>query len=316
MIRWDGHTAIDRQAIVGKQSYVSVDTTIQYGLFLEPTGQVFVRFRRKISGGPKYMDATSIGVVASGVGTHVAATYDGFAICIYLNGVVDSTVPTTGDDIDTKGSQQDPQVSLTLGNLTTLPAYPVNKPFNGLIDEAVIYDRALSTERIIAHAATVKIGDSPRPRWVASGWTIYNNKGKQVRQYEPFFSATHDFEFGVTAGVSPVLFYDPAERVVATLHPNHTYEKVVFDPWQQTTYDVNDTCEARNAQTGDPRTDPDIGGYVAEYFKTQPTLLADVACQAYRWCPGRGRTERRSTGCSPCRHAHYCSFRCPGPPFS
>ena len=43
-------------------------------------------------------------------------------------------------------------------------------------------------------------------------------------------------------GVSPVLFYDPVERVVATLHPNHTYEKVVFDPWQQTTYDVNDTC--------------------------------------------------------------------------
>jgi YD repeat-containing protein len=72
------------------------------------------------------------------------------------------------------------------------------------------------------------------------------------------------------AGVSPVLFYDPAERVIATLHPNHTYEKVVFDPWQQTTYDVNDTCAPRNQQTGDPRTDPDIGGYVAEYFKTQP----------------------------------------------
>jgi hypothetical protein len=47
-------------------------------------------------------------------------------------------------------------------------------------------------------------------------------------------------------GVSPVLFYDPAERVIATLHPNHTYEKVVFDPWQQTTYDVNDTCAPRN----------------------------------------------------------------------
>ena len=29
--------------------------------------------------------------------------------------------------------------------------------------------------------------------------------------------------------------------VVATLHPNHTWEKVVFDPWQQTTYDPNDT---------------------------------------------------------------------------
>ena len=48
-------------------------------------------------------------------------------------------------------------------------------------------------------------------------------------------------------GVSPVLFYDPVERVVATLHPNHTYEKVVFDPWHQTTYDVNDTVAATAA---------------------------------------------------------------------
>jgi len=113
-------------------------------------------------------------------------------------------------------------------------------------------------------------GPIVNPRWVGSGWSIFNNKGKPVRQYEPFFTATHDFEFGVMAGVSPVLFYDPAERVIATLHPNHTYEKVVFDPWRQTTYDVNDTCAPRNQQTGDPRTDPDIGGYVAEYFKTQP----------------------------------------------
>ncbi|RYF32762.1 MAG: toxin, partial [Comamonadaceae bacterium] len=80
----------------------------------------------------------------------------------------------------------------------------------------------------------------------------------------------HRFEFGLAVGVSPVLFYDPAERVIATLHPNHTYEKVAFDPWQQATYDVNDTCALRNLQTGDPRTDPDIGGYVTEYFKTQP----------------------------------------------
>ena len=53
------------------------------------------------------------------------------------------------------------------------------------------------------------------PRWVGGGWAIFNNKGKPIRQYEPFFSATHDYEFGVMVGVSPVLFYDPAERVIA-----------------------------------------------------------------------------------------------------
>ncbi|CAG0978749.1 MAG: hypothetical protein OIN86_04975 [Candidatus Methanoperedens sp.] len=99
------------------------------------------------------------------------------------------------------------------------------------------------------------------PRWVGSGWTIFNNKGKPVRQYEPFFSVTHRFEFAQIVGVSPILFYDPVERVVATVLPNNTYEKVVFDPWHQKTYDVNDTV------TGDPRTDTDISGYVGKYFR-------------------------------------------------
>lgn len=116
----------------------------------------------------------------------------------------------------------------------------------------------------------------PAGRWVVSGWTVHNNKNKPVRQYEPFFSDTHRFEFDVRAGVSSVVFYDPAERVVATLHPNDTYQKVVFDAWRQVSFDVNDTVgpdaevTATAPETGDPRTDPDIGGYVAAYAATLP----------------------------------------------
>jgi RHS repeat-associated protein len=98
------------------------------------------------------------------------------------------------------------------------------------------------------------------PRWVGNGWTIFNNKSKPVRQYEPFFSQLpsrgHQFEFGIKAGVSPILCYDPIGRVVATLHPNQTYEKVIFDPWHQDSWDVNDTIR----QT-DPTLDPDVGAY-------------------------------------------------------
>ena len=93
-------------------------------------------------------------------------------------------------------------------------------------------------------------------RWVGSGWTIYNNKGKPVRQYEPFFSGTHQFEFDARVGVSPVLFYDPLERVVATLHPNGTWEKTVFDAWRLEAWDVVDTV-----LIADPKTDPDVGGF-------------------------------------------------------
>ena len=120
--------------------------------------------------------------------------------------------------------------------------------------------------------ALIPDGPVASPRWVGSGWTIFNNKGKPVRQYEPFFDDTHDFRFGNRVGVSPILFYDPAERVVATLHPNHTWEKVVFDPWQLTTYDVNDTVLNADGST-DPKSDEDVKGFFsrlpdADYLPT------------------------------------------------
>lgn len=136
-------------------------------------------------------------------------------------------------------------------------------------------------------------GPDVDPRWVASGWTVFNNQGKPVRQYEPFFSATHQFEFGVQVGVSPVLFYDPVGRVIATLHPNHTYEKVAFGPWQQSTYDVNDTSAPRNDQTGDPRTDPDIGGYVQGYFRAQPPSWQTWSAQRGPGAPAEEQAAAR-----------------------
>jgi RHS repeat-associated protein len=101
-------------------------------------------------------------------------------------------------------------------------------------------------------------GTAVSPRWVGSGWTLFNNKGKPVRQYEPFFDDSHAFRFGHKVGVSSSLFYDPMGRVVATLHPNHTWEKVVFDPWRQESWDVNDIV-----LVADPKTDPHAGAFFA-----------------------------------------------------
>jgi RHS repeat-associated protein len=104
------------------------------------------------------------------------------------------------------------------------------------------------------------------PRWVSTGETVYNNKANPIRQYEPFFSATP--QFGIEKwGVRSTVFYDPLGRVVGTHQPNNTFEKVVFDPWQQTTYDVNDVV------TFGPKTDPDVGQFfsklpAAEYLPT------------------------------------------------
>lgn len=127
------------------------------------------------------------------------------------------------------------------------------------------------------------------PRWVGSGWTIFNNKGKPVRQYEPFFSqlptSGHQFEFGVQVGVSPILCYDPVERVVATLHPNHTYEKVVFDPWHQDSWDANDTV----LQT-DPTADPDAG----DFFQLLPSGDYTPTWYTQRIAGGLGPQEQDS----------------------
>ncbi|WP_052410229.1 SpvB/TcaC N-terminal domain-containing protein [Paenibacillus durus] len=82
------------------------------------------------------------------------------------------------------------------------------------------------------------------PRWIGSGRTILNNKGNPVKQYEPYFSATHEYEDERgprEIGVTPILYYDPLGRNLRTEYPNGTYTRVEFDPWHQKIYDANDT---------------------------------------------------------------------------
>jgi RHS repeat-associated protein len=84
----------------------------------------------------------------------------------------------------------------------------------------------------------------PQIRWVGNGRSVVNNKGNAVKQYEPYFSVTHQFEDQkelVETGVSPLLFYDALSRVVRTEMPDGTLARKEFDSWKQTIYDQNDT---------------------------------------------------------------------------
>lgn len=99
-------------------------------------------------------------------------------------------------------------------------------------------------------------GPDVATRWIGSGWTLFNNKGRPVRRYEPFFSTTSRFEFAAQTGVSTVVLYDPPGRAVATLLPDNTWEKIVFDAWRSENWDRNDTVAI-----ADPRGDADVGGY-------------------------------------------------------
>jgi RHS repeat-associated protein len=144
---------------------------------------------------------------------------------------------------------------------------------------------------------------------------VFNNKGKPVRQYEPFFSSTHLYEEDremTDTGVSPILFYDPVERMVAMLHPNHSYQKVVFDPWQQTSYDVNDTV------TFNPRTDDDIKDFFTrlpteEYLPTWFDLRTDpahVAEAAAKWPDPKIRAAEQDAAEKAAKHADTPAIAC------
>ncbi|MCP4602363.1 MAG: toxin [Proteobacteria bacterium] len=97
--------------------------------------------------------------------------------------------------------------------------------------------------------AWVKVGDGfeeqdVTERWLVSGRTVYNNKEKPIKQYEPFYSATPEYEdeeFFAEYGVTPVIHYDPLLRVIRTDTPKGFFSKVEFTPWEVLTYDVNDT---------------------------------------------------------------------------
>jgi RHS repeat-associated protein len=148
------------------------------------------------------------------------------------------------------------------------------------------FGREIQQKQQAEPGPVVENGPVVDPRWVGSGWTIYNNKGKPVRKYEPFFSqlpAGHQFEFGVTVGVSPILCYDPPGRVVATIYPNHTYEKAVFDPWRLTSWDVVDTVTVP-----DPAADPDVG----DYFSRLPS--ADYLPTWYTTNSGGSQWDRQA----------------------
>ena len=79
-----------------------------------------------------------------------------------------------------------------------------------------------------------------------------------------------------------MLFYDPLGRGIATLHPNHTWEKMIFDPWRQETWDVNDTVLLA------PEDDPEAGHFFRRlpdgaYLPTWYVLRTDNALASARW---------------------------------
>jgi RHS repeat-associated protein len=153
-----------------------------------------------------------------------------------------------------------------VSDLTALPPYP-DAPQATRYQYAFCYSdgfgREIQHKAQVAQGPLTEGGPPVSPRWAGSGWTIFDNKGRPVRKYEPFFSATNAFMFDAQTGVSTVVCYDPPGRVVATLRPDNSWDKTVFGPWSEQHWDGDDTM-----LISDPRTDADVGDYFQRLLGT------------------------------------------------
>lgn len=109
--------------------------------------------------------------------------------------------------------------------------------------ESVVYSDGFGRE-LVTKMRCESASGSTAARWIGTGRTVYNNKGKPVKKYEPYFCASGDYdpegEDLHDHGVTPVLHYDPLGRVVRTDLPDGTFTHVEFDAWCETNWDAND----------------------------------------------------------------------------
>ncbi len=125
--------------------------------------------------------------------------------------------------------------------------------------------------------------------WVAvSGWQIYNNKGRVVEKYEPFFDADWTFTRPNTAqfGQKAMMYYDPRGQVVRTVNPDGSEQRVIYGvpgsvaapdltnpdlfeptPWEAYTYDANDNAG---------RTHPTASASFQSHWNTPASIVVDA----------------------------------------
>ncbi|MEV8369061.1 SpvB/TcaC N-terminal domain-containing protein [Microbacterium sp. NPDC064584] len=109
----------------------------------------------------------------------------------------------------------------------------------GLVKALVHPGRAL---RVNADSSATEVDADPR--WLGSGRVIVDNKGNVVKQYEPYFSVTNEFEDDKSVseiGVTAIAHFDPLGRVIRTDMPDGTLTRVEFSPWFTRSFDANDT---------------------------------------------------------------------------
>jgi RHS repeat-associated protein len=118
---------------------------------------------------------------------------------------------------------------------------------------------------------------------VVSVLQVYDNKGRVVQRYEPFYATGYDYVAPSDAqlGQKVTLFYDPRGQVIRTLDPEGSEVRVIFGvpgdlanpdsyaptPWEAYTYDANDNAG---------RTHPDAASAYRNHWNTPASVVLDA----------------------------------------
>lgn len=96
--------------------------------------------------------------------------------------------------------------------------------------DATFGDSGLPTDQTQnANCVGVENTDPDMPNVVVNGWTVYNNKGQAVEQYEPYFDQGFDYKdvLETQKGQKVRVFHDVRGQAVRTLNPDNTEQRVI-----------------------------------------------------------------------------------------
>jgi RHS repeat-associated protein len=82
------------------------------------------------------------------------------------------------------------------------------------------------------------------PQWAGTGRIVFDNKGNQVKKYEPYFADGPGYDDQaslVATGYSEILRYDPLSRLIRIDFPDGTFATNDWDSWSEVRFDADDT---------------------------------------------------------------------------